>query len=241
LKQIRKRLNYANVMSSIAVFLVLGGATAIAANGLGKNTVGAKQLKANAVTQAKIKKAAVTAAKLKANAVGATAIQDNAVTASKIANGAITGEKVNLGTLGTVPNSATTNVIKGSNGTLGVGQEATALEYGPLKVIVKCEVPTAAPTTITAHAFIASSIDGSVFSSWEDGSNILGPNTPENERELNEYNWVDSSGKYTYDSLSDIGVSATAVGGQSFNASLGLASEKDSGTCWYWLNATILG
>jgi hypothetical protein len=38
LKQIRKRLTYANVMSSIAVFLILGGATAFAA--LGKNTVG---------------------------------------------------------------------------------------------------------------------------------------------------------------------------------------------------------
>jgi hypothetical protein len=40
LKQIRKRLTYANVMSSIAVFLVLGGATALAAGQLGKNSVG---------------------------------------------------------------------------------------------------------------------------------------------------------------------------------------------------------
>jgi hypothetical protein len=231
-------------MSSIAVFLVLGGATALAAGQLAKNSVGTKQLKANAVTAAKIKKASVTAAKLQTNAVGSAAIQDNAITASKIANGAVTGAKVNAGTIGTVPNStnsATTDVIKGSKGTLSVGQEATALEYGPLKIIVKCEVPTAAPTVITAHAFISSSIDGTVFASWADGSNILGPGTPENERELNEYNWADSSGKYASDSLSDVGVSATAVGGQSFNATLGLASEKDSGTCWYWLNATILG
>jgi hypothetical protein len=62
-KQIRKRLTYANVMSSIAVFLILGGATAFAA--LGKNSVGSKQLKKNAVTAAKIKKNAVTAAKIK--------------------------------------------------------------------------------------------------------------------------------------------------------------------------------
>jgi len=39
LKQIHKRLTYANVMSSIAVFLVLGGGAAVAA-GLGKNSVG---------------------------------------------------------------------------------------------------------------------------------------------------------------------------------------------------------
>jgi hypothetical protein len=83
--QIRKRLTYANVMSSIAVFLILGGATALAAGTLGKNTVGSKQLKKNAVTTSKIK--------------------NNAVTTSKIKNGAVTGAKVNLGTLGTVPSA----------------------------------------------------------------------------------------------------------------------------------------
>jgi len=82
-KQITKRLTYANVMSSIAVFLVLGGA-AVAA-GLAKNSVGSKQLKKNAVTTAKIKA--------------------NAVTTAKIKNGAITGAKVNAGSLGTVPNA----------------------------------------------------------------------------------------------------------------------------------------
>jgi len=83
LKHLRKRLTYANVMSSIAVFLVLGGATAIAAGQLGKNSVGSKQLKKNAVTAAKIKR--------------------NAVIKTKIRNGAVTGAKVNEATLGTVP------------------------------------------------------------------------------------------------------------------------------------------
>jgi hypothetical protein len=71
-KQIKKRLTYANVMSSIAVFLVLGGATAIAAGQLGKNSVGSKQLKKNAVTAAKIKKNAVTGAKVKAGSLTAS-------------------------------------------------------------------------------------------------------------------------------------------------------------------------
>jgi hypothetical protein len=93
-KQIRKRLTYANVMSSIAVFLVLGGATALAA-GLAKNSVGSKQLKKNSVTAAKIKKNAVTGAKIKANAVNG----------SKVADGSLTGADINLGTLGTVPNA----------------------------------------------------------------------------------------------------------------------------------------
>jgi hypothetical protein len=59
-------------MSSIAVFLVLGGATAIAAGQLGKNTVGSKQLKKNAVTTAKIKNGAVTGAKVKPGSLKAS-------------------------------------------------------------------------------------------------------------------------------------------------------------------------
>ena len=72
MKQIRKRLTYANVMSSLAVFLILGGATAFAAVQLGKNTVGSKQLKRGAVTTAKIKKGAVTNAKIKPGSLKAS-------------------------------------------------------------------------------------------------------------------------------------------------------------------------
>lgn len=100
MKQLRKRLTYANVMSSIAVFLVLGGATAIAA-GLAKNSVGSKQIKKNAVTTAKVK--------------------NNAITTAKIKNGAVTGAKVNAGSLGTVPKAESANTANTANsaGTAG--------------------------------------------------------------------------------------------------------------------------
>jgi hypothetical protein len=88
-KQIRQRLTYANVMSTIAVFLVLGGASALAAAQLGKNTVGAKQLKKNAVTTAKIKNGAVNAGKLAAGSVGASQLGQAAVTAEKLAANAV--------------------------------------------------------------------------------------------------------------------------------------------------------
>lgn len=91
MKKIRGRLTYANVMSSLAVFLVLGGATAFAAS-----KIGANQLKANAVLTGKIAKEAVTASKIK----------KEAVTTPKIAKNAVTGEKVNLATLGTVPSAS---------------------------------------------------------------------------------------------------------------------------------------
>lgn len=96
--QIRRHLTYANVMSSIAVFVVLGGA-AVAASQLPKKSVGPKQLKANAVTTAKIKKNAVTKAKIKKNAVDGSKLADNAVSNAKIADNAVTGNKVADGSL----------------------------------------------------------------------------------------------------------------------------------------------
>lgn len=63
MKSVRKRLTYANVMSSIAVFLVVAGGTAFAASQLEKESVGTNQLKKEAVSLAKIKTAAKNALK----------------------------------------------------------------------------------------------------------------------------------------------------------------------------------
>jgi hypothetical protein len=93
----RGRLTYANVVSTIGVFLLLAGGTAIAAKGLAKNSVGPKQLKSNAVTTAKIKKGAVTKAKLGKNAVTAEALADGSVTGAKLADGSVTGTKIAAG------------------------------------------------------------------------------------------------------------------------------------------------
>ena len=54
LKKLRLQLTYANVVSSAALFLALGGVS-YAAVALPKNSVGAKQIKTNAVTGAKVK------------------------------------------------------------------------------------------------------------------------------------------------------------------------------------------
>jgi len=128
-KQIRKRLTYANVMSSIAVFLILGGATAFAAKKIGSN-----QLKANSVTTAKIKKNAVTAKK----------IRKNAVTTAKIKNDAVTGAKVNESTLGTVPSATlaeTANNLNGFKTFSGSGAEnsmTTLFSTGQFDVVGIC-------------------------------------------------------------------------------------------------------
>lgn len=94
MKQIRTRLTYANVMSTIAVFLVVGGASAFAAGQLAKNSVGTKQLKKNAVTTAKIKKEAVNGAKIKNGSVSSGKLAAGAVSSDKIADGAIANGKL---------------------------------------------------------------------------------------------------------------------------------------------------
>ncbi|HEY5815678.1 MAG TPA: hypothetical protein VIS95_04995 [Solirubrobacterales bacterium] len=93
MKQIRKRVTYANVMSSIAVFLVLGGGAALAA-GLAKNSVGSKQLKKNAVKTAKIADNAVNGAKIGDNAVTTSELADAAVTLAELADNSVTNPKL---------------------------------------------------------------------------------------------------------------------------------------------------
>jgi hypothetical protein len=110
--QIRKRLTYANVMSSLAVFLILGGATAVAAKKIGSN-----EIKGNSITTGKVKKEAITRAKLKKASVDSSKLADGAVTTAKIANDAVTGEKANESTFGQVPNAANAAKLNGLSAT----------------------------------------------------------------------------------------------------------------------------
>ena len=63
MRSLRGRLSYANVMSTLCLFMLLGGG-AYAATQLPKNSVGAKQLKSGAVTGQKIKKGTIDSSKL---------------------------------------------------------------------------------------------------------------------------------------------------------------------------------
>jgi len=126
---LRPRLTYANVVSTLALALALGGASALAASQLGARSVGERQLRPGAVSAEKIRKDAVTAPKILAlavkggklagGAVGAAKLAGGAVTSEKLANGAVgsekiaaeavTGEKVNESTLGQVPSAEKAN------------------------------------------------------------------------------------------------------------------------------------
>jgi hypothetical protein len=161
-KHLRGRLTYANVMASLAVFLILGGATAFAAS-LGKNTVGSKQLKKNSVTAAKIKKNAVTGAKIKNNAVTGAKIKNKAVTGAKVKDGSLTGSDINLATLGTVPSAATANSLAGRFPfQLYTGPGLTTIgQFGPFTIRASCVINSGGNDT--AELQLLTSVDNAVM------------------------------------------------------------------------------
>jgi hypothetical protein len=91
MRAVGRKLTYANVVATLALFLALSGGVVYAA---GK--IGAKNLRANAVTAGKIKRNAVTNAKIRGNAVTAAKIKAGAVDFTKIAP----GTEVVLSTIG---------------------------------------------------------------------------------------------------------------------------------------------
>lgn len=124
--RVRQRLNYANIVSTVALFVAISGASAYAAGQLADKSVGEPQLRPGAVTADKIRKNAVTAPKIKAgavkqgklangsitaakmtlNSVGSGSLASSSVGNEKIAPDAVTGDKVVESTLSQVPSAA---------------------------------------------------------------------------------------------------------------------------------------
>lgn len=139
MSRISKRLTYANVMSTVAAFLALGGASAFAAVQIGKNSVGTEQLKRNAVTPGKLAPEAVRAGRLAKNSIATNRLRRNSVTPGKLAP-----EAVRAGRL--AKNSVVSNrlrdgsvsaakVVKGAIGGEQLAEGAvSASKLGPINV-----------------------------------------------------------------------------------------------------------
>lgn len=122
LRSVGKRITYANVVATLALFLALSGGVVWAA---GK--IGARKLKPNSVTAGKIKANAVTSNKIKAGAVTTAKIKDGAVAFAKLATG------VNL--LGTATSSP---IAANSSAPVSVplsGQTAFTAQSGVLTLL----------------------------------------------------------------------------------------------------------
>jgi hypothetical protein len=221
-------------MSSIAVFLILGGATAIAA--LGKKTVGTPQLKANAVTTAKIKKNAVTAKKIK----------KNAITTAKIKNAAVTGAKVNLSSLGTVPSASVANSLanlsafeltkttSSANKATEAEAEAAATavtlyEDSHFRLYGKCFI---GGLDLYAKVFIATKQNGAIFDSdseelsGEPPDGYLDIGTAEIKREVIQEETLVNSADMQYEGDTEFG--ATAADGYTIHGDTPIAVKYGS-------------
>ncbi|MBK8294665.1 MAG: hypothetical protein IPK93_07805 [Solirubrobacterales bacterium] len=202
MKALKDRITPSIVISSLALFVALGGASYAA---LGKNSVGSKQLKKNAVVTKKIKK----------NAVASSKIKKNAIVTSKIKNDAVTGAKVKESSLGTVPNATNsaaadfakqatlaeslegfktfkqTRIPATSGATYSAAQaaapEAKMFDSGPFTTYAKCITDTSTPGTYLT-IYVKTTENGSAFDSGHDSlygdPDFLNSTTPEDDREL---------------------------------------------------------
>jgi hypothetical protein len=122
MRRIRERITYANVVSTLALFLVLSGGAAYAAR-----KINSHDLRGGSVTTAKIKRNAVTRSKIKANAISTAKIAAAAVTNGKLADGSVSLEKLAPGFVAPAADrlSHAANISSGGvvlAGSLGISQ-----------------------------------------------------------------------------------------------------------------------
>ena len=118
---LRRHLTYANVVATLALFLVVAGGSALAAKQfLPKNSVGTNQIKKNAVTTAKVKNGSITGAKVKESTLGTVPSANTANTA----NSAKTAQSAKTANHATSADNATSLGGTPASGYLKSGQAA---------------------------------------------------------------------------------------------------------------------
>ena len=162
MERARAKLTYANVISTICLFLLLGGGAAYAASHLGKNSVGSNQLKKNSVTNAKIKKNAITTAK----------ISDGAVTGAKVLDRSLTGADIDQGTLTSVrASNVSTIAISGDESCspalpLPSGVTSSHISKGTCKITFPSAVSSCTESVIVHLRSIKNPVIGAPRSAW---------------------------------------------------------------------------
>ncbi len=111
----RPRLSYANVASTLALFLALGGSAAYAADKIQSGDIAR-----GAVHSSNVFKRAITSGKLAVGAVRSNQIADGAVSSKQVGNGAIGSRQIENGAVGTK------QIGDGAIGSRQIGNSAVA-------------------------------------------------------------------------------------------------------------------
>lgn len=117
----RRKLSYANVMSTLAVFLMLAGGTAVAA-GLGKNSVNSRTVKNSSLTGADLKNGSASGVDVADGSLGAAKFPAASLNASDVADGSLKGADVRDGAA---------SAVKIANGTVGLGNLGAGVVGAP--------------------------------------------------------------------------------------------------------------
>jgi trimeric autotransporter adhesin len=105
----RRKLSYSNVMSTLAVFLLLAGGTAVAA-GLGKNSVNSRTVKNNSLTGVDLRDGSLSGADVADGSLGGAKFPAATLNGSDLADGSLKGADLKDGSL------AATKIGNGSVG-----------------------------------------------------------------------------------------------------------------------------
>jgi hypothetical protein len=147
-QRIRSHLTYANVIATVALFLVLTGGTAVALNGsntvfsddivngevkaadIGSNAVGSGKIVDGGVQGVDILDGTVDSPDILDGAVGNNDVRKNAITSGKVQDESLTGADVVESSLGTVPSASNADSVNGKTATELEGARASAIVAG---------------------------------------------------------------------------------------------------------------
>ena len=129
----RPRLTYANVVSTLALFLALGGSAALAASkihsgDIAPNAVKSANLAPGAVRTGNVFKRAIASGKLAVGAVRSNQIADGAVSSEQIGNGAVGSRQIEDGAV------QAAQIRDGAVGSAQIGVAAVAPSNRPFPV-----------------------------------------------------------------------------------------------------------
>jgi hypothetical protein len=122
LRKLRSRLTYANVVSTFALVLAVGGGTAYAAT-----RIDTKNIRYHAVTGSKVATNAVTASKVKNSALSGADLRDNSVTGADIRTGTLQASDFAAGQLPSGESAAPIFAVVNAAGTVTNSRHVTTM------------------------------------------------------------------------------------------------------------------
>jgi hypothetical protein len=187
-QRLRSHLTYANVISTLCLFLLLGGTAAAVDGSLpGQNTVGSADiingevkstdLSSDSVASGKILDGQVKNSDLGPGASASNTIADGGVKGIDIGNGQVTGTDVGNNSL--TEDDVADIISSGGVTQLAVGEEKTLLQHGPFTVTATCQPESVFERSLVV---ITSSEEHSIASLDADGSGGGGGEIPASGR-----------------------------------------------------------